>query len=190
MGDRPGWAGPPASAVSIPIMLQDAPEYIGVSISPALVRRLAGSRPNIRYVKIEAGPDQTDQWVEALGSDIRVFTGDAGVHLLGCLRAGAVGNIPAVDVADVICTAYAAERSGDQRAAEMTFAPLLPYLVFALRDQDHCNACTKEMLVQRGVLSHGELRAPARSLSGFGKTYIRDCLARLETLRTRIDGEP
>jgi 4-hydroxy-tetrahydrodipicolinate synthase len=168
-----------ADAVDLPVMLQNAPEYIGVGLSPALVLRLAAAHANIRHVKLEAGPDQTERWAAALGPDIRVFTGDAGIHLVGCLRAGAVGNIPAVDVADVLVRAYAAERRGDGAAADAIFAPLLPYLTFALRGIDHCNACTKEVLVQRGILPRGGLRPPARTLTPFAQAHIQACLAGL-----------
>ncbi len=169
-----------ADAVDLPVMLQNAPEYIGVGLSPALVLRLAAAHPNIRHIKLEAGPDQTERWVAALGPDIRVFTGDAGIHLLGCLRAGAVGNIPAVDVADVLVRAYAAERRGGGQAADAIFAPLLPYLTFALRGIDHCNACTKEVLVQRGILPRGGLRPPARTLTPFARAHIETSLAGLD----------
>lgn len=151
-----------AAAVDLPVMLQDASVYLGSALSPGLVRRLAGERPNIRYVKIEAGPEQTRRWVEGLGDEVAVFTGDAGVHLLPCLRAGAVGNIPAVELADRLVAVYEAEGSGDASAAEELFRPLLPYLVFALEGGiDHCNAATKATLVRRGVIGHGALRRPA-----------------------------
>ncbi len=169
-----------ADAAGLPVMLQNAPEYIGVELSPALVLRLAAAHPNILNVKLEAGPDQTEQWVAALGPGIGVFTGDAGIHLLGCLRAGAVGNIPAVDVVDVLVRAYAAERSGARAEADAEFAPLLPYLTFALRGIDHCNACTKEVLVRRGVLPRGGLRPPARTLTPFARAHIEACLAGLD----------
>jgi 2-keto-3-deoxy-L-arabinonate dehydratase len=166
-----------AASVGLPVMLQDAPDYIGVGLSPELVLRLARVCANVRYVKLEAGPDQTARWVEALGPEIRVFTGDAGIHLLGCLRAGGVGNIPAVDVVDVLRAAYEAERRGEHDDAERLVAPLLPYLSFALRGIDHCNACTKEVLAQRGVLPRGGLRPPSRSLTQFARAYIEHCLA-------------
>jgi 4-hydroxy-tetrahydrodipicolinate synthase len=169
-----------ADAVDLPVMLQNAPEYIGVGLTPALVLRLAAAHPNIRHIKLEAGPDQTERWAAALGPDIRVFTGDAGIHLLGCLRAGAVGNIPAVDVADVLVRAYTAERDGERAAAAAIFTPLLPYLTFALRGIDHCNACTKEVLAQRGILPPGGLRPPARTLTPFARAHIAACLAELE----------
>jgi 2-keto-3-deoxy-L-arabinonate dehydratase len=151
-----------AAAVTVPVMIQDASVYLGARLSPALVRGLAADRPNVRYVKIEAGPDETARWTSELGPDVAVFTGDAGIHLLSSLRAGAVGNIPAVDVADLLVEAYEAEAAGDSERADVLHRRLLPYLVFALQGGiDHVNACTKEVLVRRGVLSRGGLRPPA-----------------------------
>lgn len=151
-----------AAAVDLPVMLQDASVYLGSALSPELVRRLASAQPNIRYVKIEAGPEETARWVAAVGSDVSVFTGDAGAYLLPCLRAGAVGNIPAVEVADRLAAAYEAEARGDPAGAEVLFLPLLPYLLFALQGGiDHCNAATKATLVRRGILAHSGLREPA-----------------------------
>ena len=151
-----------AGAVDLPVMLQDASVYLGSALSPGLVRRLAEERPNIAYVKIEAGPDETARWVEDVGDRVRVFTGDAGVHLLPCLRAGAVGNIPAVEVVDRLVAAYEAAQQGEGARADELYTPLLPYLVFALDGGiDHCNAATKAMLVRRGVLENAALRQPA-----------------------------
>jgi 2-keto-3-deoxy-L-arabinonate dehydratase len=158
-----------ADAVELPVMIQDASVYLGSGLSPALVRGLAGRHANVGYVKIEAGPEETARWVDEVGEDVRVFTGDAGVHLLDCLRAGAVGNIPAVEVAERLVAAYEAEAGGDQARAEELFRPLLPYLVFALESGiDHCNAATKAMLVRRGVLAAGALRQPAPD---FGRLF-------------------
>jgi dihydrodipicolinate synthase/N-acetylneuraminate lyase len=151
-----------ADAVELPVMLQDASVYLGSGLSPEFVRDLAEEHTNVDYVKIEAGPEETARWVEEVGPDVRVFTGDAGVHLLDCLRAGAVGNIPAVEIADRLVAAYEAEAGGDHARADELFRPLLAYLVFALEGGiDHCNAATKALLVRRGVLARGELRAPA-----------------------------
>jgi dihydrodipicolinate synthase/N-acetylneuraminate lyase len=150
-----------AGAVDLPVMIQDAPAYLTVALSPALVRRVAERAPNVAYVKLECGPDETARWLEALGPGIQAFTGDAGIHLLSTLRAGAVGNVPAVEIADVLVAAYEAEARGDPAVAAALFQRVLPYLVFALQGIDHLNVCTKEMLVRRGVLARGGLRAPA-----------------------------
>ena len=151
-----------ADAVELTVMLQDSSAYLGSALSPALVRRLAGEHANVRDMKIEAGAVETARWVEEVGPDVRVFTGDAGVHLLECLRAGAAGTIPAVEIADRLVAAYDAETGGEPGRADELFRPLLPYLVFALGGGiDHCNAATKAVLVRRGVLARGELRQPA-----------------------------
>jgi 4-hydroxy-tetrahydrodipicolinate synthase len=160
-----------ADAVELPVMLQDASLYLGSGLSPEFVRGLAEEHTNVNYVKIEAGPEETARWVDEVGPDVHVFTGDAGVYLLECLRAGALGNIPAVEVADRLVAAYEAEAAGDQGRAEELFRPLLPYLVFALDGGiDHCNAATKAILVHRGVLARGALRQPAPA---FGRRFAK-----------------
>jgi dihydrodipicolinate synthase/N-acetylneuraminate lyase len=169
--DLTGYFRAIAEAVDLPVMLQDASVYLGAALSPALVRRLGSAQPNIRYVKIEAGPEVTARWVAAVGSDVGVFTGDAGAYLLPCLRAGAVGNIPAVEVADRLAAAYEAEARGDAAGADAYFLPLLPYLLFALQGGiDHCNAATKATLVRRGILARAGLREPAPD---FGPLFDR-----------------
>lgn len=176
-----------AASVDVPVMIQDSSFYLGTPLSPALVRRLAAEQPNIRYVKIEAGPEETARWAEGLGGAVGLFTGDAGVHLLDCLRAGAVGNIPAVDVVDGLVAAYEAERAGDRAAAEALFRPLLPYLVFALQGGiDHCNAATKAILVHRGVLARGGLRQPATHYGPLFDELVAAHAAALELAETPV----
>jgi dihydrodipicolinate synthase/N-acetylneuraminate lyase len=170
-----------AGATSLPVMIQDAPAYLGVELSPQMVHRLAAAQPNVRYVKIESGPEGTARWVAELApaGSLRVFTGDAGVHLLTTLRAGAAGNIPAVEIADLLVAAYEAERAGDRDGADALHARLLPYLVFALQTLDHSNLCGKEVLTRRGVLRRGGLRPPAPSMADPASQLLEGMLAAL-----------
>lgn len=168
-------------------MIRDSSFYLGSPLSPSLVRQLATEQPNIRYVKIEAGPEETRRWVEGLAGEVRLFTGDAGIHLLECLRAGAVGNIPAVDVADRLVAAYEAELAGDATTAEAIFRSLLPYLVFALQGGiDHCNAATKAVLVRRGVLERGGLRPPSPDYGPLFRELVDDHVTALELSTTTV----
>jgi len=48
-----------ASAVNVPIMIQVAPGYIGVSLGLALIKQIASDYSNIRYLKTEALPAVT-----------------------------------------------------------------------------------------------------------------------------------
>jgi 2-keto-3-deoxy-L-arabinonate dehydratase len=169
-----------AENTHLPVVIQDAPAYLGVALSADLVRRLAERQPNIRYVKLESGPEQTAEWVAHLRDRAHVFTGDAGLHLLTSLRAGAVGNVPGAEITDLLVAAYDAEKRGDPAAADALHARVLPYLVFSLQSLDHYNACTKEMLVRRAVLPRGGLRRPASPLAPSAieliDTYFQDLL--------------
>jgi 4-hydroxy-tetrahydrodipicolinate synthase len=154
-----------ASSVSIPVMIQDAPAYLGVGVGPELVRRVADSAENVRLVKLEAGPAELSDWVARLGPDFAIWGGDGGIYLLDCVRAGAAGIIPGVDLIDVLVSIYEAEVRGDIDVAEQRFREILPILVFEMQHSiDHYNACAKRVLVRRGVLEHPGLRSPAAAL--------------------------
>jgi len=150
-----------ASATSLPALIQDAPEYLGVTLRPEAVLSVIQRAPNIRGVKVEAGADGgIDVWRECLGSEFMVFGGNGGMFLLECLRAGADGVMPAVDTIDLQVEIYAAEVAGDHEHADEGFSRLLPMIVFEMQSIDHCNACVKHVLRRRGVAIATELRAP------------------------------
>lgn len=165
-----------ARATALPVTVQEASAYLGVRLSPELLLRVADRCPTIAYVKIEAGPDETALWVDRLGDRLRVFTGDAGIHLTGCLRAGAVGNVPGIELTDRLVGIYDAWRAGDDATADAGMTALLPYLVFALQGMDHYNLCAKTALVRLGVIAVADLRPPAPSLSAVGSSILAGCL--------------
>ena len=153
-----------AGAVSIPVMIQDAPAYLGVALGPALVARAAAQSENIRLVKLEAGPAEMGGWLQTLGPEFSVWGGDAGVYLLDCTRSGAAGIIPGADLADLLVEVYEADAGGDAARADELFRRVLPMLVFQIQHSiDHYNACAKHVLVRRGVLEHAALRESSRA---------------------------
>jgi 4-hydroxy-tetrahydrodipicolinate synthase len=177
-----------AANTRLPVVIQDAPAYLGVALSAEFVCRLAEMQPNIRYVKLESGPEETASWVAQLHHRAHVFTGDAGLHLLTSLRAGAVGNVPGVELTDLLIAVYDAEKRCDPASADALHSRVLPYLVFSLQGLDHYNACSKEMLVRRGVLPRGGLRRPAPQLEPSAleliETYFRDLVPLMTAPRT------
>jgi 4-hydroxy-tetrahydrodipicolinate synthase len=151
-----------ASAVSVPVMIQDAPAYLGVGLGPELVRQIGALAENVRLVKLEAGPVEMHNWIEHLGPEFAIWGGDGGVYLLDCVRTGAAGIIPGVDLIDFVVRAYEAEAEGDPALAEERLREILPMLVFEMQHSiDHYNACAKRVLVRRGVLVNAALRSPA-----------------------------
>ena len=179
-----------AAAVSLPVMIQDAPAYLGVGLGPEIVRQIGAVAENVRLVKLEAGPVEMSDWIDRLGADFAIWGGDGGVYLLDCVRTGAAGIIPGVDLVDRIVRVYEMDARGDSALAEEHFSEILPILVFEMqRSIDHYNACAKRVLVHRGVLNNAGLRAPASALGAVSRTLLDRHLARLQldAYRVRVD---
>jgi dihydrodipicolinate synthase/N-acetylneuraminate lyase len=170
-----------AAAVSVPVMIQDAPAYLGIGIGPDLIGRIGAGAANVRLVKLEAGPSELSHWIDRLGPEFSIWGGDGGMYLLDCLRSGAAGIIPGVDLIDLLVRVYEAELRGESALAEERLRDLLPILVFEMQHSiDHFNACAKRVLVHRGVLAHPGLRAPAGTLAASSARLLDRHLADLQ----------
>lgn len=169
-----------AEEVSSPVMIQDAPEHLGVALGPALVAAVAERCSNVQLVKLEAGPAEMGRWLAHLGDRLSVWGGDGGVYELDCLRIGAAGIIPGVDLVDLLVEIYEGERRGDSETAETLFRRVLPMLVFEMQSIDHYNACAKHVLYRRGVLEHTALRPPARSFGDHSRRILDQHLDALD----------
>jgi 2-keto-3-deoxy-L-arabinonate dehydratase len=162
-----------AAETSLPVMVQDAPAYLGVSLGPDTVRRAGERAPNIRLVKIEAGPSELAEWVTTLGAEFSVWGGDGGAYLLDCIRAGAAGIVPGVDLVDLLVEIYEAEAAGERDRSDELFRRVLPILVFEMQQSiDHYNQCAKLVLARRGVLEHTALRQPAAELPAISRQLL------------------
>jgi hypothetical protein len=162
-------------------MVQDAPAYLGVRLGPGLVQRVAELAENVRLVKLEAGPAEMSHWLDALGGEFAIWGGDGGMYLLDCVRIGAAGIIPGVDLVDLLVRVYEAEARGESALADELLRAVLPMLVFEMQHSiDHYNACAKHVLVQRGVLEHEGLRSPAGVLGGASRSLLERHLSGLE----------
>jgi dihydrodipicolinate synthase/N-acetylneuraminate lyase len=170
-----------AAETSLPVMIQDAPAYLGISLGPGLVERAAERAANIRLVKLEAGPSEMAEWIARLGPDFGVWGGDGGMYLLDCVRSGAAGVIPGVDLIDLLSEIYDSELAGDRERAEELFRRVLPILVFEMQHSiDHYNRCAKLILARRGVLEHTDLRQPAAELPAVSRELLRQHFDSLE----------
>jgi len=169
-----------AGAVSLPVMIQDAPSHLGVGLGAEVVKRIGQKAENVRLVKLEAGPSQMSRWREQLGPEFSIWGGDGGMYVLDCVRGGAAGVIPGVDLVDLLVQVYDAEARGENALADERLREVLPVLVFAMQDSiDHYNACAKHILVQRGVLERDSLRAPADALGDASRALLDRHLAAL-----------
>jgi dihydrodipicolinate synthase/N-acetylneuraminate lyase len=150
-----------ASTVELPVIVQDALQYLSSAVSPAIVRAAAERAANICAVKLEVGPEGIESWRAELPAGFALFGGSGGLHLLDCVEAGATGVMPASDLTDMLVEVYDAWRSEDKEEAKECFARVLPMLVFEMQSMQHSNRCVKYVLWRRGLPVIPALRGPA-----------------------------
>ena len=144
----------------IPLMLQNAPAPFGAGLKPAQVAELARALDCVEYVKEETLPCGANlSTVIALAGDSisGVFGGAGGRYITDELARGALGTVPAVEIADLHTALVTAWQRGDRIEARRLFAASLPMLnmqaIFRTR-------LTKEVLRRRGVIGPSESRHP------------------------------
>jgi 2-keto-3-deoxy-L-arabinonate dehydratase len=122
--------------IEVPVGIQNAPEYLGVGLTPASLRALAMTCPNFRVLKGE-GPSVTlADTIATIGDLMPVLNGRGGMELLDNLRAGCAGMIVAPDSFDWQQRIYRAFRSGDMDQAEVLYQQVLPAIVFVMQSLD------------------------------------------------------
>ncbi len=141
-----------AAAIQLPVMLQDAPAYIGHELGPAAIEHIVGLAPNVRHLKVEGGPHAVHRARKAVDGLVSVWGGDGGMFLLDCLRVGAVGVMPGVEVVDRLVQIYLAERDGDSAESDRLMTEILPLIVFLMQSLPDYVAGSKAILVHRALL--------------------------------------
>ncbi len=161
----------------IPIMLQNAPPPTGAGLDVALIARVAAAAPQIRYVKEEIMP--CGQRIGALLAQAPpnlagVFGGAGARYLIDELARGAIGTMPACELADVHVALMRAWRGGDRRRARVLYSRSLPLLTFQAVFR---MAMTKEVLHRRGIIQSAGVRALGPRLDAGDHAELTELLA-------------
>lgn len=148
--------------VSLPVGIQNAPEYLGVGLDVddlvALRRRCA----NFTVMKGEGPTVVVKRYIDALGADFAVFNGRGGLELPDILLAGAAGVIPAPDCADIQVEIFNAIEGGDLARATALYQSILPYIVFAMQTIESHILYGKQVFARRaGIGTTAACRLPA-----------------------------
>src|ERR671916_3157317 len=155
-----------AEASGVPIMLQDAPQLTGVSMSPGLWARMTEATPGLRYIKAEGTPQGAtiSETLRLCGDRVDVFCGWGGLSLLDALERGAVGSMPAPNFTRFFADVQRLWESGDRERAEQLFDRGVPFVMWTMQSIDHSVTAAKVELHRRGVLASPRLRQPALAL--------------------------
>lgn len=156
-----------ASAVSTPIMIQDAPLLTGVAMPPKLLAELSEIE-TVRYAKVEAPPTAPKiTAVRQAAPDLTLLGGLNGQFLIEEITRGAVGTMPAADMTSVYAEIYDHVQAGRRAEAWQTFTKALPLMRFELQPGLGVSA-VKHNLVERGILRSAAVRPPTRALDAEG----------------------
>lgn len=144
---------------ALPIMLQNQPAPIGAGLAPETIAAVVEANSAIAYVKEETLPcgQNLSRILAAVGGRLEgVFGGAGGRYVIDELGRGALGTMPASELADLHAALVAAWRRGETARARQLFQLSLPLLNLQAVFRMHL---TKHVLRRRGVLQHTFVRA-------------------------------
>lgn len=155
-----------ASAVDIPIVVQDYPPISGFAMEPALLVRIAREVPQARTIKLEDPPTPLKVariLALAQGLDVDIFGGLGGVFLLEELLAGASGAMTGFAYPEALVEIVTLYRAGKVDEAADVFYDFVPLMRFEFQEGIGM-AIRKEVLRRRGALTHPGVRQPGATL--------------------------
>ena len=169
-------------AISIPIMVQDAP-ISGASLPVDLLVKMAREMENLSYFKIEVpfAADKLAALIEAGGADIiGPFDGEEAVTLLADLDAGATGTMTSAMFPEKIRPIVVDYRAGRQDAALAQWQKCLPLVNHENRQ---CGLrAAKTVMMEGGVIKSDYVRHPLKPMSERTKSRLLSLARDLDVL--------
>ncbi len=168
-----------ASAVDIPIIVQDYPPISGYAMEPSLLARIARDVPAARTIKLEDPPTpfKTSRILDqAKGLDVAIFGGLGGVFLLEELMAGAAGAMTGFAFPAILVKIVTLFRAGKIDEAADAFYASVPLMRFEFQEGIGM-AIRKEVLRRRGAIAHAGIRPPGGTLDETMKRALDRVLA-------------
>jgi 4-hydroxy-tetrahydrodipicolinate synthase len=174
-----------SDAISIPIMVQDAP-VAGTPMSAAFLARMARDIANLSYFKIET-PQAAAKLREliALGGDaiIGPWDGEEAITLMADLDAGATGAMTGGGYPDGIRLIVDAYAAGDKEKAATVYQQWLPLINYENR-QAGLAAC-KALMQVGGIIACDATRHPFAPLHPATRDGLLTVARRLDPLVLR-----
>ena len=151
----------------LPFAIQNAPQYLGRSLSGDDIAALQARCPSFTMIKSETGPVDLAALVSRQGTTLTVMNGRGGMEMTDCLRAGCQGFIVAPDVLPGVRRCWDAWQAADHVGAETAYAAFLPAAIFGMQSLETLACYGKRVFgLRAGIEIHD--RAPAMRPDAFG----------------------
>jgi 2-keto-3-deoxy-L-arabinonate dehydratase len=162
-----------SDAVSIPIMVQDAPLMTQVAMGPALLARMARELEHVRYAKIEAPPTapKLTDIKHAAENHLLLFGGLNGQFLLEELGRGAAGTMPGSDLTAIFVRIWRLWQKNQHEAAREVFSRYLPLIRYELQPGLGVSVM-KLNLCEWGIIANARVRHPTRIVDDIGRQEL------------------
>jgi 4-hydroxy-tetrahydrodipicolinate synthase len=171
-----------SDAISIPVMIQDAP-VSGTQLSAPFLARMAKEIANVSYFKIEV-PQAAAKLREliALGGDAIVgpWDGEEAITLMADLDAGATGAMTGGGFPDGIRQIMDAYAAGDAELAARHYERWLPLINYENRQGGLASA--KVLMKEGGVIRSDAVRHPLPQVHPATREGLIRIARRLEPL--------
>jgi len=174
-----------SDAISIPIMIQDAP-VAGTPMSAALLARMAREIERVSYFKIETPGAATKlRELIRLGGDavIGPWDGEEGITLLPDLEAGATGAMTGGGFPDGIKTIVDPYRAGRRDEAIAAYDKWLPLI--NLENRQCGLLAAKALMKEGGVIACEAGRHPLMPVDPHARRLLIETARRLDALVLR-----
>lgn len=174
-----------SDAISIPIMIQDAP-VAGTPLSPAFLARMAKEIPQVAYFKIEtAGAATKLRDLLALGGEAieGPWDGEEAITLMADLDAGCTGAMTGGGYPDGIRQIMDPWFAGDRAATRAAYAKWLPLINHENRQ---CGLITAKILMKAGgIIACDDVRHPLRRPSAEAEAQLLELGRDLDVMALR-----
>jgi 4-hydroxy-tetrahydrodipicolinate synthase len=174
-----------SDAISIPIMIQDAP-VAGTPLPPALLARLAKEIEQVAYFKIEtAGAATKLRDLLALGGAAieGPWDGEEAITLMADLDAGCTGAMTGGGYPDGIRQIMDPWARGDRAATRAAYAKWLPLINHENRQ---CGLITAKILMKAGgIIACDDVRHPLRRPSAEAEAQLLELARDLDVMALR-----
>ncbi|WP_029353797.1 dihydrodipicolinate synthase family protein [Bosea sp. 117] len=174
-----------SDAISIPIMVQDAP-VAGTPLSVPFLAKMAKEIGNLAYFKIEVpqAANKLRALIEAGGEAIEgPWDGEEAITLMADLDAGATGAMTGGGYPDGIRKIIDPYFAGDREAAMDAYMRWLPLINYENRQAGFATA--KILMKEGGVIAHDTLRAPLPPVHPATRAGLIEIARRLDPLVLR-----
>ncbi len=175
-----------AREVNIPVAIQNAPEFLGIGMTPAELLALHEAQPNVCVVKAESTAVGVARLIDVVGNRMTVFNGRAGLELTDNYRAGCKGMIPGIETIDLQAAIGHAMAAGDEERAEALYRRVLPAVTFVMQGLPHLLLYGKLIAAYRLGLSPCHLRNPSDQPTPQGLVWARRLAAELGPLTGEV----